>query len=107
MIELENELVTLQNNHLWVDWYNDYQKDIEDLKSLSKKDQIKMIKKYVEKIEVFFDESKRTHRLDLNLKLPLVGDSLEWKDSCKKSRGYRISKGSDSQVVYLNHNEKN
>lgn len=107
LIELENELVTLQNNHLWVDWYNDYQKDIEDLKSLSKKDQIKMIKKYVEKIEVFFDESKRTHRLDLNLKLPLVGDSLEWKDSCKKSRGYRISKGSDSQVVYLNHNEKN
>jgi len=47
-----------------------------------------MIKKHVQKTDVFFEEEKRTHRLDFNLKFPLVGDSLKWKDTTKKSRGY-------------------
>ena len=107
LIELENEKVVLEENNLWIDWINDYQSNIEHLKKLSSKDKIEEMKRYVKQIEIFFNSETRKHRLDLKLRLPIIGDSLKWKDKSRKDKGYSIEKGSKQTMVELDNNVRN
>lgn len=92
--EKMNQLVSLENDSLWVDWVKDYQDNIKNLDELSREEKNKEITKYVQSILVSFNEDSRTHNLKLRLKLPLVGDGLVYKDNNKKSDGYKITEGS-------------
>ena len=49
----------------------------------------------------------RKHRLDLKLRLPIIGDSLKWKDKSRKDKGYSIEKGSKQTMVELDNNVRN
>jgi hypothetical protein len=107
LIEHENDLVSLENSNLWIDWINDYQNNLDKLDNLSREERIKQIKKYVKRIDVFFDKETRKHRLNLNFRLPLIRDSLNWKNQLKKKNGYKIEKGSNQKVVNLDNNVRN
>ena len=63
--------------------------------------------KYVKRIDVSFNPETRNHKLDLKLKLPLIGDKLNWKDKLKKKKGYLIQKGSNKSVINLESNVRN
>jgi len=55
----------------------------------------------VYKIIVSFNEDKRTYNINHKLKLPLIGDELEYFYKNKKSDGYKISDGSHEQNINL------
>lgn len=101
MLGLENNLITLESDNLWIHWIKDYQDNMDELLKLDPKHRIEVIRKYIKSIKVYFDSGTRKHRLDLKFRLPLIGDGFKWKDSLKKKHGYRISKGQDEKVLYL------
>jgi DNA invertase Pin-like site-specific DNA recombinase len=101
LIKDENDLVVLENDNLWIDWINDYQNNMDKLKNLSREERVVQIMRYVKKIEVFFNPETRKHKLNLGLKLPLIGDKIKWKDQSKKKKGYSIERGSNETVVEL------
>ena len=107
ILKYKNDLVVLENDNLWIDWINDYQNNIDRLDSLSRDERLEEIKKYINKIRVFFDHETRKHRLDLNFKLPIIGDTLNWKDELKKKKGYSIEKGTNQKVIELDNNVRN
>ena len=106
-LKLENEKVVLEEDNLWIDWISDYESNIDKLKNLSDEEKIKVIKKYVKKIKVLFDSETRKHRLVLKLRLPIIEDSLKWKDKSKKKKGYVIEKGKYEKMVNLDNNVRN
>ena len=107
LVKLENDKVVLEENNLWVDWINDYESNIDQLKNLPEEERIEVIKKYVKKIKVLFDSETRKHRLVLKLRLPLIEDSLKWKNRPKKNKGYVIEKGKHEKMVNLDNNVRN
>ena len=106
-LKLENEKVVLEEDNLWIDWISDYETNIDKLKRLSDEEKIEVIKKYVKKIRVLFDSETRKHRLVLKLRLPIIEDSLKWKDKSKKKKGYVIEKGKYEKMVNLDNNVRN
>ena len=101
LLGLENNLITLESDNLWIHWIKDYQDNMDELLKLDPKHRIDFIRKYIKSIKVYFDSGTRKHRLDLKFRLPLIGDGFKWKDSLKKKHGYRIFKGQDEKVLYL------
>jgi len=97
----ENERTFLDNDSIWIDWVKGYSKKLKKLDNLDRKDRNKEILKYIDKINVSFNEDKRTHNINLKLKLPLIGDELEYINKNKKSDGYKISDGSYEQNIDL------
>jgi hypothetical protein len=98
---LENQYSNYENDSLWIDWVKDYQDKIKDIGSLDRNERNDEVKKYVKGILVNFDPAKRTHTLKLRLKLPLIGDGLEYEDKKKKSKGYKITEGSYEKDINL------
>jgi len=100
LIVLENDLSNLENSNLWIDWVDDYECNIDKLTNLPRDKRIEELKKYTKRVDVSFNKETRNHRLELQFKLPLIGDSLNWKDKQKK-KGYSIAKGNAEMVVHL------
>ena len=107
LINYENELLILEDGSLWIDWVNDYQDNIDRLERLKGEDRVKEIKKYVKKIDVFFNPETRKHRLDLKLRLPIVKDNLKWYKESNKSKGYSVVQGTNQTMVELDNHVRN
>ena len=107
LINYENELLILEDGSLWIDWVNDYQDNIDRLERLKGEDRVKEIKKYVKKIDVFFNPETRKHRLDLKLRLPIVKDNLKWYKELNKSKGYSVVQGTNQTMVELDNHVRN
>ena len=107
LVKLENDLVSLENDSLWIDWVNDYQNNLDKLNDLDRKERIKEIMKYIKRIDVTFNSETRNHKLDLKLKIPLIGDKLKWKDQSKKKKGYSIQEGKKETMIELESNVRN
>lgn len=100
LIVLENDLSNFENSDLWIDWIDDYKCNIDKLTNLPRDKRIEELKKYIKRVDVSFNKETRNHRLEIHFKLPLIGDSLNWKDKQKK-KGYSIAKGNAEKVVHL------
>jgi hypothetical protein len=107
LIHYENQLLILKDGSLWIDWVNDYQDNIDRLERLKGEDRVKEIKKYVKKIDVFFNPETRKHRLDLKLRLPIVKDNLKWYKESNKSKGYSVVQGTNQTMVELDNHVRN
>ena len=107
LIHYENQLLILEDGSLWIDWVNDYQDNIDRLERLKGEDRVKEIKKYVKKIDVFFNPETRKHRLDLKLRLPIVKDNLKWFKESNKSKGYSVVQGTNQTMVELDNHVRN
>tara|TARA_B110000977_G_C10744620_1_gene364337 strand:- start:70 stop:375 length:306 start_codon:yes stop_codon:yes gene_type:complete len=70
--ETENLLSGLRNDDVWVDWIKDYEKKVKILNKLDRDARNAEILKYVDKIRVSFNENKRTHNLNIKLKLSIL-----------------------------------
>ena len=101
MQNFQNQLHQLENDDRWIDWVNEYSERMVDLDSMDRKEKNEVVMKYVDKIDVSFNESERTHNIKLKLKLPLIADGFKWKDERKKSQGYIISEGSYEKDIEL------
>ena len=100
-------MLILEDGSLWIDWVNDYQDNIDRLERLKGEDRVKEIKKYVKKIDVFFNPETRKHRLDLKLRLPIVKDNLKWFKESNKSKGYSVVQGTNQTMIELDNHVRN
>ena len=54
----------------------------------------------LKRIEVQYDKESKEHVLDIQFKLPVIGDGIEYQDKKDKSKGYQLVDG--DQVAGLN-----
>ena len=101
LIQLENEIGNLENDNLWIDWVNDYEELIKETELMKREDRIEVIKKYIKRIDVYFDKESRKHTFNLTFKLKLINDVLEYKNIDRKSLGYMVKDGSKDKVLEL------
>ena len=106
LLEKGNLLTELRNEDVWVDWVKDYGKKVKNLDKLDRDARNAEILKYVKNIVVSFKEERRTHNLDVRLKLPIIGDSLKYK-SKNKEKGYELGEESFVAAVDIQSHAKN
>jgi hypothetical protein len=88
----------------WVDWISKYG---DDISKRFNKPTSELLEGIVDKIIVspFIGETRegkdtqRGHIFNIKFKLPIVNDSIEYKDDQNKSEGYSIVKGNKESVV--------
>jgi hypothetical protein len=68
---------------------------------MMKNKELVSLKRYVNKIEVFLDESRSIHVLKMYFSLPIVNDKLIWKDKSNKKLGYDLLEGRDVKLLFL------
>ena len=96
-----DEIEELDNQKDWVNWVTKYSDEINTSFSNITSDYLKGI---VSNIEVSpkmgknrDDEEKQVgHIMKINFKLPIVGDSIQYNDVKKKSKGYKLVNGKKS-----------
>jgi len=94
--QIDLDIQTLRNKKLWLDWLGTHESWVKNIEKIdSPEDKRKVVNEYVNRIVVFFDKEKNIHTLQVNLKLPLVGDDFKYLDK-KDKRGlkdYRLIDG--------------
>jgi hypothetical protein len=77
----------------WLNWIEKYHFRVNKNKSLSDNDRKEYLMGILDRIEVQYDSKKKEHILDINFRLPLVGDGIEYQDKKNKSKGYKVIDG--------------
>ncbi len=82
----------------WINWIGRFQKQIAEYQDSTPEQRKEVLEGLLTQIDVHLID-KRTHRLDIQFRIPLVGDGLVYKDVAKKSHGYTITEGSKTLSV--------
>ena len=90
----------------WVDWYSDFINDRDKETELKGKDRIEYIKRNVENISVFLDETRQIHILKIKFNIPIVNDKLIWKDKSNKKLGYDLMEGKDIRLLLVKKKQR-
>lgn len=92
-----------QEQRAWVDWVKEFGNLIDQLSnaSLEVADRKRFLQGVVEQITVR-EKNLREHELEIEFRLPYVGDSFEWIDPSRKSKGYRVQEGVSTQKLTEN-----
>lgn len=87
----------------WVDWVKEFGNLIDKLTStsLDVADRKRFLQGVVEQITVK-EKNLREHELEIEFRLPYVGDDFEWIDPTQKSKGYRVYEGQSSMKLAEN-----
>ena len=87
----------------WVDWVKEFGNLIDKLTSTSLyiADRKRFLQGVVEQITVK-EKNLREHELEIEFRLPYVGDDFEWIDPTQKSKGYRVYEGQSSMKLAEN-----
>lgn len=105
---LSIEVVEGTEQRQWVDWLTVFQKRMGNLlkDDLSIEDKKEILTKFVDKITVESID-KQQHKLTIHFKIPLVDDSLVYKNPSKKSEGYQIADGIKDLILDIDTSKKN
>jgi len=64
----------------WLDWIEVHLNNIQEIRGITElKKQKKIIKEYIDKIGLNWDEQSKQHTLTISFKLPLVNDGISYK----------------------------
>ena len=89
------KVIQLEQENSWIDWLSKYHEHYLDWEKFSKEELQDAINQFVDKINIGFDQEKNEHLITIKFKLPLVRDSLDYKDPDDKSKGYKVKKGKE------------
>ena len=92
-----------QEQRAWIDWVKEFGSLIDKLSnaSLEVADRKRFLQGVIEQITVR-EKNLREHELEIEFRLPYVGDSFEWLDPSRKSKGYRIQEGESTRKLTEN-----
>ncbi len=92
--EINQSILEEEKQKTWIDWVKEFGSRIEKIKDpdFSIEDRKSVIKGVVNQI-VVSNKDVRKHELKIEFRLPYVGDSIEFKDQKKKSKGYKVKNG--------------
>lgn len=77
----------------WVDWLDKFNTEIEKKHSLTDQEKKEYLAQIIEEIRVYFDEEANRHNLEIEFKVPIVGDQIIYKDPKRKAKGWTIQEG--------------
>ncbi len=98
-----NNLIILGDKGVWIDWVNNFSKEVKSWKS-SMKFEVKREKvlRYIKKIVIDYNTNTKKYSIDIHLKYPMLNDKITWIDKDDKKKGYKIKKG--KEIVKFNQN---
>jgi DNA invertase Pin-like site-specific DNA recombinase/DNA-binding transcriptional MerR regulator len=76
--ELNHNLNTISNSKGWVNWLKKVNEQIDEKELLSLEKKREFLNETINKIEIEYNKKNQSHILDINFKLPIVGDSLKF-----------------------------
>jgi hypothetical protein len=94
--ELNHNLNTISNSKGWVNWLKKVNEIIDEKELLSLDKKRIFLQETINKIEIEYNKKNQSHILDINFKLPIIGDSLNYTGKVDKNgfKEYRILEGS-------------
>ena len=95
ILDLNDKLSKISNSEGWVNWLKNVNKTIDDKGSLTLEKKRLFLKEIINTIEIQYNVKNQSHVVDINFKLPIVGDSLSYigKVDKKGFKEYRIESG--------------
>jgi len=89
----QTELDSILQKDKWLDWIEIHLNNVEDLNLITDiKERKTIIKEYIDKIHLDWNELTKQHTLKMSFKLPLVDDGIEYKKG-KRGQFLRDRKG--------------
>lgn len=82
----------------WINWIGRFQKQMAEYQGSTPEQRKEILEGLLTQIDVHLID-KKTHRLDVQFRIPLVGDALVYKDATKKSLGYTVCEGSKTLTL--------
>jgi len=100
--KLERELSVYQNSTDWIDWLNQMFLEVESVKGYSLENQQKFLNQYLEKVNVEYLETVKSHKLEFEFKYPIVYDKLSQFGVDKDGkRTYQVEDGSKTSTFVV------
>ena len=105
--EVIEKQTILDNRTKWIDWISEHHRGVNEYEKLTDvKKRRKVLDIYVDNVEMYYDEIRYQHEIQIYFRYPLVDDSIQYtkNDKTKISwdkwgKSYRIKKG--NKVVSL------
>ena len=101
--KVEYEISMRNEERGWVDWISKYGLEVEKKKGLSEESKKEYLHEIITKIVVTQTKDKEGHELEILFRLPIVKDSLLYKDKTNKRKGYEVKEGGSEREVFLEH----
>jgi len=100
--KLERELSVYQNSTDWIDWLNQMFLEVESVKGYSLENQQRFLNQYLEKVNVEYLETVKSHKLEFEFKYPIVDDKLSQFGVDKEGkRTYQVEDGSKTSTFLV------
>lgn len=110
---LESDLSLITNSKGWINWLEKMSKGLDKMKNSSHTIKRDFLNKNLREIGVVYDDDKKSHRLDILFKHPIVGDIFQYDVSGEKGetgfKKYNITDGTSNKVIeipLLNYRKK-
>lgn len=109
--EIEQNVKTredIQEQVSWVDWLKEFDQDILKKEKFTDTEKKDLLTNLVDQITVMYDPEENKHSLKIKFILPIVGDSIIFKDESDHRKGWDIKKGKTTKTLVhkLNQNTR-
>lgn len=104
----KKEEVLLSDTKGWISWVDRMNKELEKVPNYDLSKKTNFLRENVERIEVRYDSSSKSHKMDISFNKPIIGDKMLYKKS-KDDKGfkdYEIISGYKNIVVDVPIDEK-
>jgi DNA-binding transcriptional MerR regulator len=78
ILDLNNKLSSISNSKGWVNWLKKVNETIDEKDKISFEKKRIFLKDTINKIEIQYNNTNQSHVLDIDFKLPIVGDRLNY-----------------------------
>ncbi len=96
--KLEGQIIESQDIKQWSNWVKTFRQQMESYRKFKPEQRKEILQQLLTTVDVHLVDD-RTHWLEINFKVPLVGDALEYHDPSQKTLGYSLKEGVTSLMV--------
>jgi DNA invertase Pin-like site-specific DNA recombinase len=96
--KLEGHITESQDMEQWGNWMRTFRQQIESYRKFKPEQRKEVLQKLLTTVDVHLID-EQTHWLEINFKVPLVGDALEYHDPSQKALGYSLNEGGTALMV--------
>lgn len=96
--KLQGQITESQDMKQWSNWVKTFRQQMESYRKFKPEQRKEILQKLLTTIDVHLVDD-HTHWLEINFKVPLVGDTLAYNDPSQKALGYSLKEGVTSLMV--------
>jgi hypothetical protein len=96
--KLEGHITESQDMEQWGNWMRTFRQQIDSYRKFKPEQRKEVLQKLLTTVDVHLID-QQTHWLEINFKVPLVGDALEYHDPTQKALGYSLNEGGTALMV--------